>query len=88
MRSSRAARSDTTAASEVHALHDVAGPARAAQTKLATAVFNVPETKIRVVSPDVGGGFGMKANIYPDDVLVLWASRRMRPSGEMDGDAQ
>ena len=37
----------------------------------------MPETKIRVVSPDVGGGFGMKSNIYPDDVLVLWASRRV-----------
>jgi aerobic carbon-monoxide dehydrogenase large subunit len=43
---------------------------------LSSFVFHVPESKIRVVSPDVGGGFGMKANIYPDDVLVLWASRR------------
>ena len=39
-------------------------------------MFHVPESKIRVLSPDVGGGFGMKANIYPDDVLVLWASKR------------
>ncbi len=43
---------------------------------LAASVFRVPETKVKVVSPDVGGGFGMKANIYPDDVLVLWASKR------------
>ncbi len=43
---------------------------------LSSFVFHVPESKIRVVSPDVGGGFGIKANIYPDDVLVLWASRR------------
>jgi len=43
---------------------------------LSSAVFQVPESKIRVISPDVGGGFGMKANIYPDDVLVLWAARR------------
>ena len=43
---------------------------------LSSFVFHVPESKIRVVSPDVGGGFGMKANIYPDDVLVLWAARR------------
>ena len=47
------------------------------RSKLAAAVFGVPETKIRVVAPDVGGGFGMKSNIYPDDVLVLWASRRV-----------
>ncbi len=40
-------------------------------------VFHVPETQIRVVSPDVGGGFGLK-NIFPDDALVLWASRHIR----------
>jgi carbon-monoxide dehydrogenase large subunit len=43
---------------------------------LSVSIFHVPESKIRVISPDVGGGFGMKANIYPDDVLVLWASKR------------
>lgn len=40
-------------------------------------VFNETETKFRVISPDVGGGFGMKADAYPEDVLVLWASRRL-----------
>jgi len=44
---------------------------------LSKSILNVPETKIHVISPDVGGGFGMKSNIYPDDVLVLWASRRV-----------
>ncbi len=43
---------------------------------LCSSVFRIPETKMRVVSPDVGGGFGMKADAYPDDGLVLWASRR------------
>jgi aerobic carbon-monoxide dehydrogenase large subunit len=46
------------------------------RSTLAAAVLHVPESKIRVLSPDVGGGFGMKANIYPDDVLVLWAAKR------------
>ena len=32
-----------------------------------------PETAIRVIAPDVGGGFGMKGGIYPEDVLVAWA---------------
>ena len=41
-----------------------------------SAALNLPELKIRVSSPDVGGGFGMKANLYPDDILVLWAARR------------
>src|SRR6266852_4562818 len=41
-------------------------------------VFHVAENQIRVVSPDVGGGFGLKGNVFPDDALVLWASRRIR----------
>jgi carbon-monoxide dehydrogenase large subunit len=43
---------------------------------LAHSVLHVPETKVRVISPDVGGGFGIKANLYPDDALVLWAAKR------------
>jgi carbon-monoxide dehydrogenase large subunit len=45
--------------------------------KLATKSFHEPVAKFRVVSPDVGGGFGMKGDCYPEDVLVLWASRRL-----------
>jgi carbon-monoxide dehydrogenase large subunit len=44
---------------------------------LAGAVLKIPEMKLRVVSPDVGGGFGMKGDTYPEDALVLWASRRL-----------
>src|SRR5919206_252133 len=38
-------------------------------------IFHVPENRIRVISPDVGGGFGLKGNTFPDDALVLWAAR-------------
>ena len=41
-------------------------------------IFHVAENQIRVVSPDVGGGFGLKGGPFPDDALVLWASRRIR----------
>jgi aerobic carbon-monoxide dehydrogenase large subunit len=44
---------------------------------LAGAVFRIPEIRLRVIAPDVGGGFGMKGDIYPEDGLVLWASRRL-----------
>jgi carbon-monoxide dehydrogenase large subunit len=44
---------------------------------LAGAVFKVAEIRIRVISPDVGGGFGMKGDTYPEDGLVLWASRKL-----------
>jgi carbon-monoxide dehydrogenase large subunit len=46
-----------------------------ARTVLAE-VFHVPETRIRVISPDVGGGFGMKSWILPDEAVLLLASRR------------
>jgi carbon-monoxide dehydrogenase large subunit len=39
-------------------------------------VFGLPETMFRVVAPDVGDGFGVKADAYPEDALVLWAARR------------
>jgi aerobic carbon-monoxide dehydrogenase large subunit len=41
-------------------------------------VFHVPENQIRVISPDVGGGFGLKGGAFPDDLLVMWASKRLR----------
>jgi carbon-monoxide dehydrogenase large subunit len=40
-------------------------------------IFHLPETRFRVIAPDVGGGFGMKSEAYPEDALVLWASRRL-----------
>jgi aerobic carbon-monoxide dehydrogenase large subunit len=43
---------------------------------LCHAVLDIPETRLRIVAPDVGGGFGMKGDVYPEDALVLWASRR------------
>ncbi len=44
---------------------------------LANAVFKLPEDKFRVVTPDVGGGFGMKLFLYPEHVLTLFASRAL-----------
>ncbi|HUK59189.1 MAG TPA: molybdopterin cofactor-binding domain-containing protein, partial [Stellaceae bacterium] len=36
-------------------------------------VLHVPEHKLRVIAPDVGGGFGSKIFIYPEEVVCLWA---------------
>src|SRR5437868_1130010 len=44
---------------------------------LAEHVLKIPENCIRVVTPDVGGGFGMKLFLYPEHVLVLWAAKRV-----------
>jgi carbon-monoxide dehydrogenase large subunit len=44
---------------------------------LAQHVFKVPKDKLRVVSPDVGGGFGLRGKLFPESALVLWAARRL-----------
>src|SRR5450432_2192454 len=40
-------------------------------------VLGIPQHKLRVVSPDVGGGFGVKQFLYAEEVLVTWASRKV-----------
>jgi carbon-monoxide dehydrogenase large subunit len=43
---------------------------------LADQVFKLPANRFRVVSPDVGGGFGMKGSAFPEYALVLWAAQK------------
>ena len=38
-------------------------------------ILGVPENDLRVLTPDIGGGFGMKAMIYADQVLAPWLAR-------------
>ncbi len=45
---------------------------------LAEAVLKIPKEKLRLVTPNVGGGFGMKAFVYPEHALVVWASRKLQ----------
>ena len=49
----------------------------AIRTSLAEDVFRVPETRVRVASPDLGGGFGLRATVFSETALVLWAARRL-----------
>src|ERR1700728_4427414 len=48
-----------------------------ARLVIAAFVGMAPEHKLRVIAPDVGGGFGSKIFIYPEEVVVLWASKRV-----------
>src|SRR5688572_24846940 len=41
-------------------------------------VLGLPEHKVRVIAPDVGGGFGSKIYLYAEETAMVWASKRMR----------
>ena len=52
---------------------------------LAELVLKMPKDKLRLITPNVGGGFGMKAFVYPEHALVVWASRKIGAAGEVAG---
>ncbi|MGB7204670.1 MAG: xanthine dehydrogenase family protein molybdopterin-binding subunit [Anderseniella sp.] len=43
--------------------------------QMADTIFKVPHEKVRVVMPDVGGGFGAKNFVYPENVMVMLAAK-------------
>jgi carbon-monoxide dehydrogenase large subunit len=47
------------------------------KTMLGENVFHVPEDRFRIITPDVGGGFGMKLFLYPEHVLTCYAARKL-----------
>lgn len=44
---------------------------------LAKFIFKVPLERIRVISRDVGGGFGLRGKNFPESAMVLWAARKL-----------
>jgi aerobic carbon-monoxide dehydrogenase large subunit len=42
------------------------------------AELGLKEIELRIVSPDMGGGFGYKGKHYPEETIVAWAARRLR----------
>lgn len=44
---------------------------------LANAILHIPEDQVRVITPDVGGAFGMKLFFYSEVASAVWASRKL-----------
>ena len=40
-------------------------------------VFKIPENRLRVVAPDIGGAFGSKGTTAPENILALWVARKL-----------
>ena len=72
----RAAIADYDTAEEHFTLYTTSQNPHVARLVL-SAFYNVaPEHKLRVIAPDVGGGFGSKIYIYPEEMVCLWASKK------------
>ena len=50
-------------------------------------MLGIPEAKLRVVAPDVGGGFGSKLDVYAEEALCLALARKLGRPVEVDGGA-
>ena len=61
---------------ELHAWNTTQNP-HVARLVLSAFVGIAPEHKLRVIAPDVGGGFGSKIFIYPEEIVCLWAAKKV-----------
>jgi carbon-monoxide dehydrogenase large subunit len=73
----RAAIGDYDTGSDSFTLWNTSQNPHVARLVIAAFVGMAPEHKLRVIAPDVGGGFGSKIFIYPEEVVCLWASKKV-----------
>jgi aerobic carbon-monoxide dehydrogenase large subunit len=73
----RAANAEFEPASESYTLYTTSQNPHITRLLLAAYVLGIPESKVRVISPDVGGGFGSKIPFYPEEAIITWASRKI-----------
>lgn len=77
----RAAAAQWDAASEEMTVWTTSQNPHPIRLLLSAFTLGIPESKLRVISPDVGGGFGSKIFHYPEEVIVPWVARQVgRPA--------
>lgn len=72
----RAALGVYDAGTEEHTLYTTSQNPHLERLILSAFVQVAPEHKLRVVAPDVGGGFGSKIFVYAEETAVIWAARK------------
>ncbi|MDO9707623.1 xanthine dehydrogenase family protein molybdopterin-binding subunit [Paracraurococcus lichenis] len=73
----RVAIGEYDAATDSYTLHSPTQGVIRVQDGLARLILKVPKERLRVISPDVGGGFGLRGKIFPESGMVLWAAKRL-----------
>jgi aerobic carbon-monoxide dehydrogenase large subunit len=74
----RNAIADYDAATDRSTLYTCSQGPHTVRDPLAQIILKLPKEKLRVVTPNVGGGFGTKLFPYPEHALALWASRKLK----------
>jgi len=73
----RAANGHYDAANDHYTLYTTSQNPHLIRLLMAAFTLHVPEHKLRIVAPDVGGGFGSKIFHYAEELLTVWASRKV-----------
>jgi len=76
----RSAVASFDAAEDHYTLYTTSQNPHVARLVLSAFYQVAPEHKLRVIAPDVGGGFGSKIYIYPEEIVCLWASMKTKRS--------
>lgn len=73
----RAAVGDYDTTTGEHTLYTTSQNPHVIRLLMGAFVLNIPEAKLRVVAPDVGGGFGSKIYHYAEEAIVTWAAAKL-----------
>lgn len=74
----RAALAEYDPAGDHYTLHTTSQNPHVIRLLMGAFVLSIPEHKLRIVAPDVGGGFGTKIYHYAEEAILTWASKKVR----------
>jgi carbon-monoxide dehydrogenase large subunit len=73
----RAAVAQYSRSDDSYTLHVTSQNPHLERLLISAFVLGLPEHKVRVIAPDVGGGFGSKIYLYPEEAAMVWASKKV-----------
>jgi len=73
----RSAIAEYDATSDCYTLHTTTQNPHVIRLLMGAFVLSIPEHKLRIIAPDVGGGFGSKVYHYAEEAILTWASKKV-----------